>query len=109
MRKLARLCRKPKRRSRNAEVRRRGPVRLSTTAGAFLTAAMAPMANAPPADADFGIDDLIIDPCSTPGSIAALACRPPAGTVDLGASLPLTDVGLSRTGTTDHHCVSRYH
>ena len=57
---------------------------------------MGPVATAPPAKADFGIEDLIMD-LLDPGVIAAAA--EPAATLDL--STLLADLGLSGTGATD--------
>ena len=68
----------------NAKLRRGGAIGLSTTAGAFLAAAMGPVATAPPANADFGIEDLIMD-LLDPGSLAAAA--EPAGALDLSTLL----------------------
>lgn len=48
-------------RSRNRRVRLCAAAGLSTTAGAFLAAAVGPLVTAPPARADFGIDDLIMN------------------------------------------------
>ena len=64
-------------RPRDARLRRRAAigvstVGLSTTAGAILAAAIVPVATAPPAKADFGIDDVIMD-LFDPGAVAAAA------------------------------------
>jgi hypothetical protein len=69
---------------------------LSTTAGAILATAIGPVATAPLAKADFGIDDLIMD-LFDPGAVAAAA--DPAGSFDLSGLL--ADFGASGTGATD--------
>ncbi|MGA9493332.1 MAG: hypothetical protein WBV80_24225, partial [Mycobacterium sp.] len=85
-----------KRKIRGAKLRGGAIFGLSTTAGTFLAAAMGPVATAPPANADFGIEDLIMD-LLDPGSIAAAA--EPAATLDL--STLLTDFGLGSTAAPD--------
>ena len=85
-----------KRKIRSAKLRGGAIFGLSTTAGTFLAAAMGPVATAPPANADFGIEDLIMD-LLDPGSIAAAA--EPAATLDL--STLLTDFGLGGTAAPD--------
>ena len=87
---------KQKTRSRNAKLRRRAAIGLSTTTGAFLAAALSPLGTAPPANADFGIEDLIMD-LLDPSALAAAA--EPAATLDL--STLLADLGLNSTGATD--------
>src|ERR1700722_4336991 len=83
---------KRKTRSRSAKLRSCAVVGLSTTAGAFLASAVGPVATAPQARADFGIDDLIMD-LFDPSSIAAAA--DPAAAVDLSSLL--ADLGSSGT------------
>jgi hypothetical protein len=86
-----------KRKTRSAKLRGGGAiVGLSTTAGAFLATALGPVATAPPANADFGIEDLIVD-LLDPGSIAAAA--DPAGALDL--TTLLADFGLGGTAAPD--------
>jgi hypothetical protein len=85
-----------KARTRNGKVRRRAAVGLCTTAGGLLAAVVSPFATAPHANADFGIDDLLLD-LLDPGSIAAAV--EPAASLDV--STMLADLGLGGTGTTD--------
>jgi hypothetical protein len=87
---------KRKTRSRSAKLRGGAVVGLSTTAGAFLAAAVVPVTTAPPARADFGIDDLIMN-LLDPGAFAAVA--DPAATLDL--STLLAEFGLNGAGATD--------
>ncbi len=87
---------KQKTRSRSAKLGGRAAVGLSTTAGAFLAAAVGSAVTAPPGKADFGIDDLIMNLFDPAAIVAAVD---PAVTVDL--STTLADLGLSGSGTTD--------
>ena len=86
---------KARTRSRNPRLRRRAAIGLSTTAGAFLAAAIGPICTAPQAKADFGIDDLIMN-LLDPGALAAAV--EPAATIDLSSLL--ADL-FSGTGATD--------
>ncbi len=86
---------KARTRSRNPRLRRRAAIGLSTTAGAFLAAAIGPVATAPQAKADFGIEDLIMN-LLDPGALAAAA--EPAATIDLSSLL--ADL-FNGTGATD--------
>src|SRR6202020_1068268 len=86
---------KSRARARNSRLRVRAAIGLSTTAGAFLAAAIGPVAAAPQAKADFGIDDLIMN-LLDPGVLAAAA--EPAATIDL--STLLADL-FNGTGITD--------
>jgi hypothetical protein len=86
---------KRKTRSRSAKLRVCAVVGLPTTAGAFLAAAVGSIAPAPQANADFGIDDLIMN-LLDPGVLAAAA--EPAATLDMGTLL--ADL-VNSTGVTD--------
>ena len=86
---------KQRTRSRNARLRRSGAIGVSTTAGAFLAAAIGPVATAPQAKADFGIEDLIMN-LLDPGALAAAV--EPATTLDL--STLLVDL-FNGSGATD--------
>ncbi len=82
--------------SRSAKLRGYAVAGVSTTAGAFLAATLGPVATAPPAEADFGIDDVIMD-LFDPGAVAAVA--EPAATLDLSGLLAEFFIG---NGTTDN-------